>query len=135
MFGRMNVTVLVNFIVNHWLLCGLTLIVTVLLIFEELNGQGNDRGLSCEQLVALMNHKKVKLFDLRAPKIFKSGHIRGSINIVKDDLASDPEVEAIILLSENGKVPFALLNKVGKNSYFLVGGINAWQQAKLPLEK
>lgn len=127
--------VLINFIVNHWLLCGLTLVVAITLILEEFKNQGNGRGLSCEQLVAFMNHRKVKLFDLRKPEFFELGHIKGSVNINEDGLKSDSKVEAVILINETGKFPFSLLKKIGENGYFLIGGINAWQQVKLPLEK
>ncbi len=131
----MSVTTLANFIVNHWLLCSLTLFVVIALVLEEFRDQGNSRGLSCEQLVALINHKKIKLLDLRKPESFKSGHIRGSVNINKNDLEPNSKVEAIVLINETGKIPLSFLKQIGKNGYFLIGGIDAWRRTKLPLEK
>ncbi len=133
----MNVTVGMKFITDHWLLCSATLMVLILLIYEEFRGD-NSKGISCEQLVALINHKKIRLLDLRSPELFKLGHIRGSMNVTtineqQKDEAKD--VDAIILINQKGNVPTRLLRQYPNKGYFLTGGIDAWLQTNLPLEK
>ena len=98
-----------------------------------------------KQAQQLISQKKVVVLDLRTPKEYEAGHIGGATNI--DFLASDFEDRLKEL--DKGKAYLIHCAVGGRSShslatfkrqqfssiYHLDGGIKAWENANLPLER
>jgi rhodanese-related sulfurtransferase len=96
-------------------------------------------------LTALVNRDNALVVDLRALADFEKGHIPGSKNVLPSQF--DPENKQ---LAAAKSLPVVLVCKAGQSSsdaarrlkkagfehvYVLDGGIQAWQQADLPLAR
>lgn len=97
------------------------------------------------EAVQLINRKDAVIIDLREPGEFGGGHAPNARNIPQGQLDKRlGELEKfknrpIILVCQTGgrsHVATAQLKKAGLAEVLvLAGGINAWQQANLPVEK
>jgi len=96
-------------------------------------------------LSAVLNTNKVQLLDVRTPNEFKSGHIKGSVNInyydqdFSEQVLSLDKNKPVYVYCRSGvrsKYSSDILKKLGfKNIYNLKGGILNWSAQKLPLVK
>jgi rhodanese-related sulfurtransferase len=129
---------------------GLVLLVVVsgvMVVWPELKkliyGGGNEIGtLDATQL---MNRKNAIVLDVRDGTEFASGHIKGARNIPLNEL--DTRVEElkkfkekpIIVSCRTGTRSGAAIRALRKHEFAQVfqlkGGLAAWEQASLPLEK
>ena len=132
---------LFEFIVNHWMLCSLFIVLLGVFFQYELSRGG--QGVHCQEAVNLINHNDAIVLDVRPTNEFSKGHITDSINI-PHNLLVDRFVELdkhkdrpIILVCAHGHTTSAsgqLLRKHGwQKLYRLTGGITAWQDQRLPL--
>jgi rhodanese-related sulfurtransferase len=97
------------------------------------------------EAVQLINRKDAVVIDVREPGEFASAHIGGARNIPLGQIekrAGDLQKfrnKPVLLTCASGSrshVAFASLKKLGfSDVYVLSGGIGAWQQASLPVEK
>ena len=97
------------------------------------------------QAVQLLNRKDAVMIDVREPAEFSAGHAPNAKNIPLAQLDKRiGELEkfknrpAVILCQTGGRshAAIALLRKAGFTEVVvLAGGINAWQQANMPIEK
>jgi rhodanese-related sulfurtransferase len=97
------------------------------------------------QAVQLLNRKDALLIDVREPAEFNAGHAPNSKNFPLAQLDKRVgELEkfknrpAVIVGQAGGRshAATALLKKAGfAEVVILAGGINAWQQANMPMEK
>lgn len=69
----------IEFVVNHWVLATLFVILLATLLLTESRKAG--KSLSNQELVLLLNKDQAVVLDLRDKKEFGEGHITGSINI------------------------------------------------------
>jgi rhodanese-related sulfurtransferase len=107
-------------------------------------GSGGD-SLTTLQATQLMNQQDAAVVDLRDPEEFAKGHIVNARNVPAAQLESRlREMEKlkrrpVILCCERGNRSgsgVAVLRKGGFDKVFtLSGGLDAWRQAGLPLEK
>ena len=112
-------------------------------VFTRLSRPGQEVGPA--QAVQLINRRDAVVIDVRDAAEYKSGHITNARNIPEKDLdARLKELEKVksrpIIVScarGNTSAKVAMrLRKLGFNEVFsLHGGLNAWQQANMPLEK
>ena len=100
------------------------------------------KTINVEEFAKTIGKKGVRLIDVRTPKEYAEGHIKGAENI---DVKSADFVERI----KNVKGKVAVYCRSGKRSlmaaeqlsaqgctvYNLDGGILAWQKAEMPVEK
>lgn len=135
-----------NFFMNHW---GLSLIFVAafvwVIIVEAKSRAANGLGVSASKAVELINKEKAKVFDIRSEENFKSGHIVDAKNINADKLKSNVEGlkfkkdQAMIVACMRGISAQAVVKELRKQgyakAYVLTGGMNAWQQAELPVVK
>ncbi len=133
-----------EFLGNHMLLSGALLAVLVALIANELVLiLRSGRRLTPAGAVRLINDKEALILDLRAATDFKRGHIVDSRNVPMARL--DEEIKS---LSKHRSKPILLCCALGSTAaqagvklraagfeevYPMSGGINAWQNAGLPL--
>ncbi len=97
------------------------------------------------EIVQIINKGKVFILDIRPENEFREGHLLGSKNIPDkgfEDRISEIEKfrgkNVIIVATSNGRafrILMYLRKKGFENMTVLSGGITAWQQANLPLEK
>jgi rhodanese-related sulfurtransferase len=97
------------------------------------------------EAVQLINRKDAVVLDVREPGEYSSGHIVGARNFplaAIEKRAKDLEkfksrpVLIACATSTRSHAAFNALKKLGFNElYVLAGGMNAWQQANMPVEK
>ncbi len=98
-----------------------------------------------EAALELMKQQGIKVLDIRTASEFATGHIPGAINI--DFHAADfetklgsftPEKPYVIHCAAGGRSTRSLpaFRKLGfKSIYHLNGGMKAWQNSHLPIER
>jgi rhodanese-related sulfurtransferase len=135
-----------NFVVNHWILWSIFVLVIIVILFEEIRGrvQGIPRVYPRE-LTNLINKQDAVVIDVRDPNAFARGHILGSINIPHTQMDTSIEKleqyrgRPIVVVCANGQTSpqegTKLRHKGFENVSFLSGGISAWKEDGLPLSK
>jgi len=111
-------------------------------ISKQMNGVSEAEPL---EIVRVINKGKTLIVDIRSEDEFGQGRLSGSKNIPDKGLSERiKEIEkyktkTVILVSSNNSRAvnaFTLLRKNGFESIIILrGGVNAWQQANLPMEK
>jgi rhodanese-related sulfurtransferase len=126
---------------NLWL--ALAIVATSLaVIFNELRLKAQTIGtISPSQAVRLINDGAT-VVDLRDADAFASGHLIDALNLSPKELANSKKLNSkkgVLLVCESGAKSaraLAELRKAGfDNSFGLKGGISAWQQENLPIER
>jgi len=102
--------------------------------------------ITVEELKKLMTDQQVVVVDVRSADAYKTGHIKGAINLPLDkiqagdykDLPRDKRVITYCSCGaeQSSAAATSLLEKAGfKNGATLLGGTNAWQQSGGEMEK
>jgi rhodanese-related sulfurtransferase len=130
----------------HLVLLGTALVTGGMLVwplFNRVARPGNDVG--ALEAVQLINRRDAMVIDVRDAAEYASGHITNARHIPEKELAHRvKELEKlktrplIVSCRAGGRAPgaAATLRKLGFPEVFaLRGGIAAWQQAGMPLEK
>jgi len=133
-----------QFITDNWLLfLALILILIAIFAYELITQKQQPQALSAQSVVALMNQENATLIDMRDKQAYLKGHIINSIHATEADFDL-PRMEKlknkpIILVCTKGIQTPALAAKLRAKAFnqvmILSGGINAWQEAALPLVK
>ncbi len=132
-----------EFTANHPLLVGALLLSFFLVIFSEVRRKARGvMNLEPQDAVKLINADAVVL-DLRSAEAFARGHIVNARNVPADELDAKSAViekfksRPIVAVCEAGMTSSRTVDKLRKagleNVFGLRGGMNAWQQASLPL--
>lgn len=138
----MNIARIIEFIGNHYVLCGLFLAILVLFVVNEINRGG--RSITSVQLTSLVNQDQGIVVDIRPSKDFGAGHITDSLNIPLEKFTTrmvelNKYKEKIIILvdaaGQQSKTVNRDLKKHGFHVVNLSGGISSWQTDGLPLVK
>ena len=134
---------IVSFLIAHWQLSGIFIVLLIMLIIEESRAQGGKQKISPTELVSLMNQEQAYVVDLRDAALFSSGHIMGSKNISKSDVVSDAdrlpkeETTNVVLVCQRGQTALSVFQQLKKkgllNVKILKGGMDAWRQASMPV--
>jgi rhodanese-related sulfurtransferase len=134
---------ILEFVVTHWALSGVWVVLFILLMRNE--GARGGTALSTAQVTHLINKKDAKVVDIRTKEDFRAGHLPESINIPAKDMQKRmTELDAfkdqpVILICKTGTTAGAtgtLLAKAGFTQLNkLRGGIMEWQGSNLPLVK
>ena len=132
-----------EFLVNHWILSGLWLVLFAALIAYVNSKSG--KSVSPHQATLLINKQDGVFLDIRERKEFDKGHIVDAINIPLAKLH-----ERITELEKKKDVPIVVVCQMGQQSGQAVkaleakgfsqvsrmsGGLNEWQLQNLPLVK
>ncbi len=134
-----------NFLVDNWLLFVVALSSAAMLMWPAMSKGAQAGGLSPNEAVMLMNREKAVVIDVCDTNEFAGGHISGSKNIPLGELeAKLPGViknkaTPVILVCASGmrsNRAVAMANKLGfEKAFSLSGGMGAWREANLPVEK
>lgn len=133
-----------QFIVNHWYLWLLLIVILSIIFVNELIAQKKRaKEVSPQETVRLMNEDKTVVIDLRDADSFRTGHIIHAIRATADDFMQSRmdkyKEKIIVLVCAKGLQSTALAAKLREQGFtqatVLAGGMNAWQTADLPLVK
>jgi len=136
----------IAFFTKHWFLTAAFIVVLIVIMFyENYLKAGGAQGVSAAGTVELMNHHDAVVLDIRDKVAFKQGHIVGAVNITADALDKSlnriekhKEQPVIVVASSDQaaqSVVQQLKQKEFKQPTILMGGMTAWRNASLPVEK
>ena len=134
-----------KFFVDNWVLFLAAITSGGLLLWPLLNqGAGGARKVSAAEAVRLINREKAVLIDVSEISEFASGHAAGAKSIplasleTTGDLPKNKALPLVVLCATGTRSAraVAILKKLGfENARALAGGLAAWREANLPLEK
>lgn len=136
---------LMPFIQHHAALFSLFVaIIIIAIVIELIHLRHSANKVTPTRAVALMNHERAVVIDLRTTEAFKTGHIVDAISIPHSTLKNKIKTlktyrkRPLLLISESEKhltQASTELTTAGFHIHVLKGGIHAWRQADLPLVK
>jgi len=134
-----------KFFIDNWFLFFTAIVSGGLLLWPMLSRAGGGAGrVSPAQAVQLINREKAVLIDVSEPAEFAGGHAVGSKNVPLASLEASGDLPKnktlpIVLVCPSGTRAVraaATLKKLGFDKpHVLAGGLAAWREANLPVEK
>ena len=133
-----------KFLIDNWMLLSVALTSGLMLRVPVIRGSVG-AGLTPAAAVNLINREKAVVVDVCSAEEFAAGHINGARHIPLADLSSRLPEQA-----KNKAVPLLMVCASGArarkaadtarrlgypNAQVLAGGLRAWKEANLPLEK
>ena len=132
-----------NYLIDNWVLIAIALASGGMLLWPVI--QSARGGLGANEAVNLINRAKAVVVDVCEPDEFAQGHIGGARNVPLGQLEKRlPEVVKnkslpVILVCATGaraQKALATARKLGyEKAQALAGGLKAWKEANLPVEK
>ncbi|MDR6212658.1 rhodanese-like domain-containing protein [Paracidovorax wautersii] len=133
-----------KFIIDNWYLIFIALASGAMLLVPVLKG-ATGGALTASAAVQLINREKGVVIDVSEPEEFAAGHVGGAKNIPLAQLEERlPQVVKnkalpVVLVCAKGaraQRAVAVAKKLGfDNAQALAGGLKAWKEASLPVEK
>lgn len=133
-----------KFIIDNWMLISVALASGGLLLWPLLQG-ASASGLSPAEAVQLINRQKAVVIDVCEPAEYAAGHVSGARSVPLGDLeqklpgAVKNKALPLILVCASGmrsRRAMAQAKKLGfEQAHSLKGGLAAWKEANLPIEK
>lgn len=133
-----------KFFMDNWMLIAVAFTSGAMLLWPAV-GRGARGGLTPNAAVQLINREKGVVVDVRETEEFAGGHIAGARNVPVGELEQRlPEVVKnkalpVIFVCPNGARAGRAVGVAQKLGYekaqALGGGLAAWKEANLPLEK
>jgi rhodanese-related sulfurtransferase len=141
----MDIHQLSEFALNHVLLVTAFVALLAMLAGTELRHRfGKVRDIAPGEATRLINHENAVLVDMRNDKDYRDGHIVNAVQVPADKNEAAGKLEKfrdrpLIVCCRSGNQSLRLCTELSKQGfasvYNLKGGLNAWQQAGLPLSK
>jgi rhodanese-related sulfurtransferase len=137
----MNLT---KFLLENWVLVLAALTSGALLLWPSLSRSGVGGSVGTGEAVRLINREKAVLIDVSEPDEFARGHAAGARNVPLNalqgakELPSNKQLPVVLMCSTGARAARAAgeLRKLGhERAIALAGGLKAWREANLPLEK
>jgi len=136
---------LIKFVGDNLFLVAVALVSGAMLIWPAMRRAGGGESVSTLQATLLMNQQNALVLDVRDAAEYGKGHMLNARNIPLAELeARAAELEKhkakpVIVVCDtgnrSGRAAAALRKKGFESVFTLGGGIGAWQQAGLPVEK
>lgn len=130
---------------NYILLIGLIIVVLMIVLNEIKILKTSGSSITSKQAVLLYNKEEAVFFDMRSIADFNNGHIPGAVNTpettVEDKIKSLQKYKdkPVIVYCANGNTTGKFCKILRENEFTnilnLKGGITAWKEDNLPLEK
>ena len=133
-----------TFVLDNWYLFATALISGGMLLWPTLVDNVGGAKVSAADAVRLINREKAVLIDVSEPAEFAAGHATQARNIPFGSLEGSralPSNKAVPLLlmcptGARAQRAVATLRKLGyEKATAVIGGLNAWREAQLPIEK
>jgi len=141
----MDIHQLSEFFTNHLLLVMAFFAILAILIGGELRRHfGTVKEVAPGEATRLLNHENAIMVDMRSDKEYRDGHVVNAIHTPQDKGEAVNKLgkyrnRPLIVYCRNGQQSARLSGELSKQGfdpvYHLKGGIQAWQQADLPLSK
>lgn len=131
-----------SFLIDNWYWVTAALISGAALFVPGLGG--SKAGIAVQDAVRLINREKAVVIDVCSKDEYASGHVAGSRNIPLDEIASaknlpankeQPLVVVCATGSRAGRAAAQLAKLGHQKVHVLSGGMGAWREANLPVEK
>ena len=133
-----------KFLIDNWMLISVAFISGAMLLWPVVQGAAGS-GLSAAAAVQLINRERAVVVDVSESGEFAAGHVGGAKNVPLSQFERRlPEVVKnkgvpLILVCPSGiraKRALAAAKKLGYDkAQVLAGGLKAWKDANLPVEK
>jgi rhodanese-related sulfurtransferase len=141
-----NVRPSVKFVQENLLLIAVAFVSGAMLLWPYVRRAGGGPSVSAAQATQLINREDALVLDVRDPGEYGSGHILGAKNVPLSriaaggsEIAAKRKDKPVIVYCDNGnrstKAAAALRSQGYAKVVNLSGGLGAWQQAGLPVEK
>ena len=134
-----------KFLIDNWMLIAIALASGGMRVWPLIAGGMNAGALSASGAVQLMNREKAVVVDVSEAGEFAAGHMVGAKNVPLGQLeekltgAVKNKTLPVILVCATGaraNRAVAVAKKLGyEQAQALGGGLKAWKEANLPLEK
>ena len=134
-----------KFLIDNWTLIAIALASGGMLVWPLIASAMNAGALSASGAVQLINREKAVVVDVSEIDEFAAGHVGGAKNVpfgqLEDKLSAAVKNKALplILVCATGaraNRAVAVAKKLGyEQAQALGGGLKAWKEANLPLEK
>ena len=134
-----------KFFVDNWFLFLMAAVSGGLLLWPLLSKSAGGVGkVSPAEAVRLINREKAVLIDVSEPNEYAAGHASGARSVplanldASGDLPKNKALPLVVLCPTGSRAARAVgtLKKLGfQNAQALAGGLAAWREANLPVEK
>jgi len=135
----------VKFLIDNWMLISLALTSGGMLVWPLIAGGMSAGSLNANGAVQLINREKAVVVDVCEASEFASGHVTGAKNIPLSELEAKlpgmvkNKALPVILVCASGarsSRAVAIAKKLGYDqAQALGGGLKAWKEANLPVER
>ncbi len=130
---------------QHWILVPLTFAAAIVVLVQETRARtANFASISPTEAVRLMNSGGL-LVDIRSKELFDAGHIRNARNLPGAAIVDGAKVierfkdKPVIAYCDTGMTAGSAARHLGRlgftQAYNLRGGLAAWRQENLPVDK
>jgi rhodanese-related sulfurtransferase len=135
-----------QFLENNWLLIAVLLVSGAMLLWPTLQRRWSPiREIGALEATQLINRRDALMLDLREPKEYAGGRVPNAVHLPQSQLASRGDelkkltARPVIAYCDRGqrsRTAAAALAKLGfAEVYTLRGGLRAWTEAGLPVQK
>lgn len=133
-----------KFLLDNWLLVLVALTSGAMLMWPRIGRSGGVGAVSTADAVRLINREKAVLIDVSEPAEYAAGHVAGARSVplgsleTSKNLPSNKELPLVLVCASGARSSRAAttLRKLGfTNAHVLTGGLAAWREANLPVEK
>ncbi len=133
-----------KFFIDNWFLFAAALASGGLLLWPMLNRGTGGGKVSAAQAVQLINREKAVLIDVSEPAEYAAGHVAGAKSVplgaleASSDLPKNKALPVVVVCPTGARAArgAGILKKLGfENARALAGGLAAWREANLPVEK
>jgi rhodanese-related sulfurtransferase len=135
----------VKFLLDNWMLIAIALASGAMLLWPVMASGIEAGGLSANGAVQLINREKAVVIDVSEAEEFAASHVGGAKNIPLSQLeeklpgaVKNKAVPVIFVCARGSRARKgqAVAKKLGyQQAHALGGGLKAWKEANLPLEK
>jgi rhodanese-related sulfurtransferase len=133
----------IKFASENLFLIAVALVSGAMLLWPAMRRGAGGSAVSPQDATLMINRQDALVLDVRKPEDFGRGHVLNARNVPLaqlEDRAGELQkhkAKPVIVCEEGGRSSAAAaLRKIGfENVYVLAGGVAAWQQAGLPVEK
>jgi rhodanese-related sulfurtransferase len=133
----------VKFLLDNWYLVLAAVVSGGMLLWQSFSRSGGD-NVAAPEAVRLINREKGILIDVREPAEYAAGHAIGARNVPLDSLEGAGNLPTnkalpLIVVCQTGPRASRAAGLLKKRGYervsTLAGGLAAWREANLPIEK
>jgi len=135
----------VKFLIDNWMLISVAAVSGGMLLWPVLSRSASAGGLSASGAVQLINRDKAVVIDVCEAAEFAAGHVAGAKSVPLGELEQrlpgvvKNKATPVILVCASGmrsSRATAIAKKLGyEQAQSLAGGLKAWKEANLPIEK